>query len=79
MVTIRANTGKRGRPATGRGHTVGVRIHPDLMAVLDQWRSAQTPIPTRPEALRAIVQDWMIGHGLLPLEPEDELEGSPEG
>lgn len=35
---------------------VTVRIPPVLLAELDEWRAEQHPIPTRPEAIRYIVE-----------------------
>lgn len=46
---------KLGRPATGRGQTVGVRLHPDQLGKLDAWREAQDDKPTRPEAVRRLL------------------------
>jgi hypothetical protein len=46
-----------GRPATGRGRTIGVRVHPDLEADLDAWIAAQPePKPSKPEAIRLLVR-----------------------
>jgi hypothetical protein len=46
-----------GRPATGRGRTIGVRIHPDLDADLDGWIAQQSePKPSKPEAMRQLVR-----------------------
>jgi hypothetical protein len=48
---------KRGRPATGKGELLGVRLQPDLMSALDQWIEKQPePKPGRPEAVRRIVK-----------------------
>jgi len=47
---------KRGRPATGTGRTVGVRIRPELSALIESWRAQQRPIPSEPEAIRHLVQ-----------------------
>jgi len=47
---------KPGPPATGKGTLIGVRLQPDLLSKLDEWRSKQRPIPTRPEAIRAMVE-----------------------
>jgi hypothetical protein len=47
---------KRGRPATGRGEQIQVRLHPDLMKQLDQWRSRDPDVPNRPEAIRRLMQ-----------------------
>jgi hypothetical protein len=41
---------KLGRPATGQGRTIGVRLHPAEIAALDAVRGDQT----RPAAIRAI-------------------------
>jgi hypothetical protein len=55
---------KRGRPATGKGLPVQVRLQPDLLAALD---SAMPDLQesSRPEAIRRILRDWLIGHGFL--------------
>ena len=47
---------KRGRPATGRGETIGVRMHPDALNALDSWRRKQEDLPSRPEAIRQLVK-----------------------
>ena len=47
---------RRGRPATGKGLTVGVRLQPHELAALDEWRRRQAGPrpPSRPAALRRI-------------------------
>jgi hypothetical protein len=45
----------RGRPATGISPSVGVRIPPTELALIDRWRAAQPGIPSRPEAIRQLV------------------------
>ena len=47
---------KRGRPATGTGRTVGVRVRPELSAQIEGWRAQQRPIPSEPEAIRRLVE-----------------------
>lgn len=47
---------KRGPPATGKGKLVGVRIQPKLMQGLDRWIAAHKPRPSRPEAIRRLVE-----------------------
>jgi hypothetical protein len=47
---------KRGPPATGKGELIGVRVQPDLMKDLDEWRSSQDDSPSRPEAIRRLLQ-----------------------
>jgi len=66
---------KRGRPATGRGQTIGVRIHDATLAPLDAWIGAQPdPKPTRPEAIRIALHDWLTGLGML--KRRDDPEGA---
>jgi hypothetical protein len=71
---------KRGRPATGRGQTIGVRIHDETLAVLDKWIARQAALPTRPEAIRIALSDWLTGLGLIK-ECEDDPENAsgPKG
>jgi hypothetical protein len=48
---------RRGPPATGKGEPVVVRMHPPMLAGLDEWIAAQKqPFPTRPEAVRRLVE-----------------------
>jgi hypothetical protein len=48
---------KRGPPATGKGEPIVVRMHPPLLAGLDEWIAKQKqPFPTRPEAIRRLVE-----------------------
>jgi len=49
---------RRGRPATGKGVQIGVRLQPDQLAALDRWIEAQPePRPTRPEAIRQLLAE----------------------
>jgi hypothetical protein len=45
----------RGRPATGQGTLVGVRLQPSELAALDKWIARQPDEMTRPQALRAMM------------------------
>ncbi len=46
-----------GRPKTGIGRTIGLRLYPDIEAALDAWISEQPdPKPSRPEAIRRILR-----------------------
>lgn len=47
---------KRGRPATGKGLTVGVRLQPDLIAWVDAERAKLDPEPSRPEFIRGLIE-----------------------
>ncbi len=50
---------RRGRPATGRGETIGVRMQPKEIEAVDKWRRKQTDLPSRPEAIRRLVEIGM--------------------
>lgn len=45
----------RGRPKVG-SELIGVRVPPELLAKLDAWIDSQDPKPSRPEAIRAMVE-----------------------
>jgi hypothetical protein len=61
--SIRGNK-KRGRPrTTGIGTQIGMRWHdPDLRAI-DEWRRSQTDLPSRPEAIRRLVELGLASKG----------------
>ena len=46
---------KRGPPATGKGHLVGVRLQPPQLSALDAWIEDQPKKMPRPEAVRQIL------------------------
>lgn len=49
---------KPGRPPTGIGEPIGVRLHPGLAAKLEAWIAAQPdPKPSRPEAIRRLLEE----------------------
>ena len=49
---------KPGPAPSGQGHVVSVRLHPDLLAPLDEWIAGLgEPRPSRSEALREILRD----------------------
>lgn len=50
---------KRGRPATGRGITIGVRCHEELIQVLDEWRAKLADRPSRAGAIRRLVEQGL--------------------
>ncbi len=45
----------RGRPKTGIGPLIGVRLYPDMQEQLDQWIKKQADDPSRPEAIRRLL------------------------
>jgi len=55
--TVSATKKKIGRPATGKGTPIQVRLQPDQLAKVDEWIERQPePKPTRPEVLRAGIE-----------------------
>ena len=59
---------KKKRPPAP-GTPVLVRLQPDMLAALDRfvYRDA---IPTRPEAVRLILKEWLISNQMLPADQE---------
>ena len=50
---------RKGPPPTGKGTPVVVRMQPPALSALDAWRRAQEDLPSRPEAVRRLIE-----HGL---------------
>jgi hypothetical protein len=50
-----------GRPPTGKGLLVGVRLQPDLVELLDTWRTRQPRPMSRPAALRDLAAMKLLG------------------
>ena len=71
-MSIRDVIKKRGRPATGRGLPVTVRLQPDLLDAVDQSLAGVPDAQTRPEMVRYILRDWLVGHGYLPHREDPE-------
>jgi hypothetical protein len=46
----------RGRPRTGIGKPVGLRLYPKLEQQIDAWASKQPDRPGRPEAIRRLLE-----------------------
>jgi hypothetical protein len=46
----------RGPAPTGKGELVGVRVQPDIAARIDKWASRCDDAPSRPEAIRRLVE-----------------------
>ena len=64
--TVITQKKKRGPAPTGKGELIGVRIHEPMLGAVDAWISEQPePKPTRPEAIRRALRDWLTGVGLL--------------
>ena len=45
----------RGRPATGQGTLIGVRLRPSHLKAIDAWIAKQSMPVTRPEAIRGMI------------------------
>ncbi len=58
MPSISDNRKKRGRgrPRTGIGKPVGLRLYPDLEKRIDAWALNQPDKPGRPEAIRRLIE-----------------------
>lgn len=67
---------KRGPAATGKGLQIVTRMHDDLLQPLDAFAASEPDAPTRPEAVRRIVRDWLVGRGYL--HPERGEDGKPK-
>lgn len=53
---IRDNVNGRRQRATETGTLVGTRFQADLLDAIDNWRKQQRDLPTRPEAVRRLVE-----------------------
>jgi hypothetical protein len=47
---------KRGAAATGRGELISLRLAPALFARVDRWAASQKDGPSRPQAIRRLVE-----------------------
>lgn len=50
------NTKRRGRPATGKGELIGVRLQPEILEWIDLERGKINPPLSRPEMVRRILE-----------------------
>jgi hypothetical protein len=52
---------KMGRPPTGIGKTIGLRLYPQEETALDTWIAAQPdPKPSRPDAIRQLLRKTLF-------------------
>jgi hypothetical protein len=67
MKSIPVNSNKRGpgRPRTGIGKVIGVRLYPEVERALDAFIAKQKDPIGRPEAIRRILTDYLKRRGLL--------------
>ena len=54
-ITDNRKKGRVGRPAVG-AILIGVRVPPSGVAEIDAWRRGQEDLPSRPEAIRRLVE-----------------------
>jgi hypothetical protein len=47
---------KRGPKPTGVGTPIQVRLQPSGLAAVDAWRKKQPDLPSRPEAIRRLLE-----------------------
>jgi hypothetical protein len=57
----------RGRPSTGIGKNVGLRLYPELEAGLAAYEKAKK-VTSRPEAIRQILTDYLSRKGFMKKE-----------
>ena len=56
-MSISDSNKKRGRPTTGIGKAIGLRLYPDLESRIDAWiKKQREPRPSKPEAIRQILE-----------------------
>jgi len=53
-VTVRQK--KRAPPRAGKGKPIGLRLAPATLARVDRWAASQQDDPSRPEAIRRLVE-----------------------
>ena len=55
-----------GRPPTGIGKPLGLRLHAEVEAALDAWITDQPERPLRVEAIRRLLTEALRERGYLP-------------
>jgi hypothetical protein len=63
-MSISDSNKKRGRPTTGIGKAIGLRLYPDLESRIDAWiKKQREPRPSKPEAIRQILEIGLKAKG----------------
>jgi hypothetical protein len=65
MTSINVIRKKRGRPATGLDPVTAVRLPEELRKALEAWCAAQGGKPSRSEAIRVILSEYLAKRGFL--------------
>jgi hypothetical protein len=60
---IRDNMKTRKKRAPETGELIGVRLQPDPLAEVDNWRRKQPDLPSRAEAIRRLVELGLASKG----------------
>jgi len=66
----------RGRPRTGKGDLVGVRLQPAELSQVDAWRQQQDGEPSRPEAIRRLVRKGLDADPVPAQQPRTGGKGA---
>jgi hypothetical protein len=56
---------RMGRPPTGKGHPIMVRLQPNFLKALDRWRENQRRTLSRPEAIRQLAWLGLLHQGAV--------------
>ena len=74
-VSIPVDEKRRGRPPGATfASAVPVRLTPQQLDGLEKWIAAQPePRPSRSEAIRFVIGDWLTGLGYLPSRDDPEM------
>jgi Arc/MetJ-type ribon-helix-helix transcriptional regulator len=56
---------KLGRPSVDT-EAVTVRLPRDMLEAIEAYRREQETIPSRPEAIRQMLSDWLASKGFMP-------------
>jgi hypothetical protein len=72
----------RGRRPTGIGRAIGLRLYADMEKQVDDWIAEQDDNPSRPEAIRRLIQlgldSWAGGKtSLAPKKPDRAKKPAP--
>lgn len=66
MASIAVERKKKGRPVgSSFADPMPMRLTTEQVDAIDAWRRSQDDPPTRTEAVRHILSDWLTGHGYL--------------
>ena len=68
----------RGRPRTGIGRAIGLRLYPELEQKIDAWIADQADHPSRPEAIRRLLAIALRPKEPPTVDPEPEETFSSE-